>query len=94
VDRRALAAVGAALLAHQLRDATRRGFWLWPLGSAWLLSLGSGASSGWPGKTAPLPRVAYFCALLAVPLVARLVARSSRSPSPARLPAADEQAIL
>jgi len=53
---RAVILVMCALASHQLRDATRRGLWLWPLQLS----------------TAPLGRNAYRAALVALALTARV----------------------
>ena len=81
MDRRVLAVVGLALAAHQLRDATRRGLWLWPLGAKFWLPSGSSSNSSdsvwFSGSTAPLSRTEYLTLLLAAPLLARLIMRPS-----------------
>jgi hypothetical protein len=51
---RTLTVIGLALLSHQLRDALRRGMYLWPLVEA---------------SSAAIPRVAYIVTLMLTPFL-------------------------
>lgn len=65
ISDRALLIVAVALFSHQLRDATRRGLYLWPL---------------LEGSTSPVPWAVYVCTLLlVVPAAVRLCATTAGS---------------